>query len=178
MGLDITSYSKLKHVGKHEKDPALNEGEIGGPDDWCYYDDHVQAFAYDSFPQSFRGIPVLGTKDAGGSTFLEGGCFATTAETQTHSFAFSYGGYYRWRENLQGQFNPDREPNGPFYELIWFADNEGSIGPEAAHDLLADFKAHAGQYQPCDQYDAIDQRYRAWTRACGLAADGGLIYFH
>lgn len=95
MGLDITAYSHLKHVGKHAKDPALNEGEPGGVDDWCYYDNHVQ------------------------------GCYEVTDETVTHGFcAGSYGGYNRWRQNLQDQFNPSREPNGPFYELIWFADNE------------------------------------------------------
>lgn len=133
MGLDITAYSNLKHVGKHVKDTELNEGEPGGADDWCYYDGHVQAMAYDSFPQSFRGITVLGVKVAGASKFLDGGCYETTAETHTHGFrAGSYTGYNRWREDLQRQFNPGRDPEKPFYELIWFADNEGTIGPEAA----------------------------------------------
>ncbi len=172
MGLSVTAYSKLKHVGKHAKDPELNEGEPGGVDDWCYYDDHVQAFAYDSFPQSFRGTPIIDQREG----FIFGGCYATTSETKTHGFDHSYGGYNRWRENLQRQFNPDREPEAPFYELIWFADNEGTIGPEAAKDLLADFKAHAEQYEAEDGYAA--QRYQDWTRACELAADGGLISFH
>lgn len=174
MGLDITAYSKLKHVGKHPKDPDLNEGESGGMDDWCYYDEHVQAFAYDSFPQSFRGVPVIG----GGpdDDFLFGGCFAMTLETKTHAFcAGSYGGYSRWRENLQMQFNPERDPEKPFYELIWFADNEGIIGPDAAADLLADFKAHAETYVG-SEYDRV--KYDDWTKAFELAADGGLVRFH
>lgn len=171
MGLDVTAYSKLKRVGKHVKDPDLNEGETGGEDDWCYYGNHVQAFAYACFPQSFRGIPILGQR----GEFIQGGCYVTTDETKTHWWGVAYGNYNRWRENLQRQFNPEREPEKPFYELIWFADNEGTIGPEAAADLLADFKAHAEQYEGSD-YDAA--RYGDWTRACELAADGGLIDFH
>lgn len=194
MGLDITAYSRLKHVGMHEKDPELNEGEPGGVDDWCYYDGHVQAFAYDCFPQSYRGIPVIGKK----GEFVLGGCYETTPETETIAFqAGSYGGYSAWRSDLAAQFNPapitldlgrpvmaEPDPALPFYELIWFADNEGSIGPEAAADLLADFReCAAARYVMPDPSEGAwrkdgNTRYQLWTRACELAADGGLIRFH
>jgi hypothetical protein len=171
MGLDITAYSRLKHVGKHAED-------------WCDLLDenderlHVQAFAYDDFPQSFRGIPDLGRRAfGGGSAFIIGGCFEFTPETQEHRFrAGSYSGYNHWRADLQAQFNPGRDPSMPFFELIWFADNEGSIGPEAAADLLADFREHAGRYTPPQYYTA--KTYDDWTRAFELAADGGLVRFH
>lgn len=176
MGLDITAYSKLQAVGKHMKDPALNEGEPGGVDDWCYYEDHVTAFAYDSFPASFRGIPVLGKSTGMGEQFLDGGCYAMTDDTATHRFtAGPYSGYNRWRSNLQDQFNPDRDPESPFYELIWFADNEGCIGPDAARDLLADFRERQAVYVSPPGWES---KYRDWTRACELAADSGLISFH
>jgi hypothetical protein len=176
MGLDITAYSNLKHLGRHVKDPALNEGESGGVDDWCYYDNHVSAFAYDSFPQSFRGLPVVGERTGADYRFIDAGCFEVTDATETHAFrAGSYSGYSRWRQNLQDQFNPDRAPGGPFFELIWFADNEGSIGPDAARDLLADFREHEARYQPF--YEQGDT-YGDWVRACDLAASGGLIHFH
>ncbi len=188
MGLDITAYSRLKHIGLHEKDPALNEGEPGGQNDYCYYENHVQAYAYDEFPQSFRGIPVLSSRPtSGGFTFLEGGCYETTEATQIHGFhAGSYTGYNRWRADLQRQFNPDRRQDGPFYELIWFADNEGAIGHEAAKDLHEDFVAHAERYTPEQHPNDTDgrvredwlRRYRDWTRAFELAADGGLVDFH
>src|SRR5688572_24973939 len=98
MGLDITAYSRLKHIGKHEKDVALNEGEPGGLDDFCYYEGHVQAFAYKGFEQSFRGIPILG-EDRG---FIVAGCYEVTDATKTHRFrAGSYGGFNRWRADLQ-----------------------------------------------------------------------------
>lgn len=180
MGLDITAYSHLKHVGKHEKGPTKNEGEPGGLDDWCFYDDHVQAFAYDCFPASFRGIPVLGTKATGGSAFIEGGCYEITDQTERHGFrAGSYGGYNQWRADLQQQFNPERDPEGPFYELIWFADNEGTIGPEAARDLLADFEQHAAAYRSPESWGQYGhEKYADWTRAFRLAAADGLVAFH
>ncbi len=193
MGLDITAYSRLKHVGNHEKDAALNEGEPGGgADDWCYYDGHVQAVAYDCFPQSFRGIPVVGEKTGRDCRFLVGGCYEITDETETIAFrAGSYGGYSAWRKDLASQFNPveygiesgrptmsEPDPDKPFYELIWFADNEGSIGPEAAADLLADFREHADRYVKPEGEWTTPTRYENWTRACELAADSGLIRFH
>lgn len=168
MGLDITAYSRLKAVGKHTES-------------YCEDEDHVGVFAYDSFPQSFRGIPVLDTETVGsGDRFLVGGCYAVTSETKTHGFrAGSYGGYNVWRSDLQRQFNPDREPDGPFYELIWFADNEGSIGPDAARDLLADFREHADAYDPASDWkDYSREKYADWTRAFELAADGGIVSFH
>jgi hypothetical protein len=163
MGLDIIAYSNLAPIGKHVEEL------------WCPDDDHIQAFAYDVFPQSFRGIPVLSTR----GEFVDGGCYERTDKTETLDFrAGSYGGYGQWREDLQRQFNPQREVNGPFYELIWFADNEGSIGPEAAADLLVDFREHADRYDPSGAYpDYSREKYRDWTRACQLAADSGLIYF-
>ncbi len=172
MGLDITAYSHLKHVGKHT-------------DGWCEdYDNHVQAFAYDCFPASFRGIPVLGTEQHGGTGFLVGGCFEFTPETERHGFrAGSYSGYNAWRADLQEQFNPERDPESPFYELIWFADNEGAIGPEAARDLLADFEQHADAYAAnrpggplAEKYEL--ERYADWTKAFRLAAADGLVDFH
>jgi hypothetical protein len=191
MGLDITSYSRLKAIGKHQKDPALNEGEPGGLDDWCYYDNHVQAFAYDSFPASFRGIPVLSTSTHGGSRFLEGGCYEVTDKTETHAFrAGSYTSYGEWRDDLARQFNPrptipgrrhpgEPDPDKPFYELIWFADNEGCIGELAAAELLADFRAYADRYDAGSEYPSYMRVvYGHWMRAFELAADGGLVRFH
>lgn len=172
MGLDITAYSNLRAVGRP-------------PETWCENEGHVRAFAYDSFPASFRGIPVLGNSVYPNAQFLEGGCYETTEKTETCRFhAGSYGGYYRWRLDLAGRFNPielngrsfsEPDPGKPFYELIWFADNEGTIGPEAAKDLLADFREHVDEALPdLDDYFT----YTNFMRACELAADNGLISFH
>jgi hypothetical protein len=182
MGLDITAYSRLKHIGKHAEECE----EQYDPE--TYDRIHVHAYAYTEFPDSFRGIPIVGTKHYRSSEFIEGGCYAITDETETHRFrAGSYSGYNRWREDLARQFNPapitfDRgprmakpEPEKPFYELIWFADNEGTIGPEAALDLLADFDLHVNLYEG-DEY--ARSKYADWHKAFKLAADGGLVDFH
>lgn len=185
MGLDITAYSHLRHIGKHTKDAALNGDEPGGLDDYCHYETHVNAYAFSCFPRSFRGIPVLGTERSSGGdhTFVLAGCFEVTAATETHRFrAGSYGGYNAWRCDLARQFNPSAGPETgaelPFYELIWFADNEGCISSEAAAALLADFETHADQYRPEGYEDYFRQKYEDWTNACRLASDSGLIEFH
>lgn len=167
MGLDITAYSRLKPVGKH------TEG-------WCGDESHVEAYAYDCFPASFRGIPILGTAaGSGGDTFMVGGCYTVTGDTKIHRFrAGAYSGYGAWRDDLCRQFNPDTKPDLPFYELIFFADNEGTIGPEAALDLLADFDLHVNLYDPPEHIDYFREKYADWHEACRLAADSGLICFH
>lgn len=160
MGLDITAYNRLALVGRHVAS-------------WCEEDHHVQAFVYDAFPQSFDGVDVIAQEKG----CLVGGCYALTDATQTHRFhAGSYSGYNDWRADLQAQFNPDRHPDKPFYELIWFADNEGTIGPAAAARLLHDFHDHADHYQP--RHRGFAENYADWTRAAELAADSGLIHFH
>lgn len=185
MGLDITAYSHLEYVGVHEFDPELNEGE---PGPYCYYDGHVTAHAYDCFPASFKGIPLLDRPEGFYENALFGGCYATTDKTETHRFrAGSYSGYNAWRSDLARQFNPapianlregmqEPDPNLPFYELIWFADNEGCIGPEAAAELLVDFGEHANEYEPATGY--FRDLYTDWTRAFELAAQSGLVDFH
>lgn len=168
MGLDITAYSNLKHIGQHKKDT-----------DFCYYENHVQAFAYSVFAASFRGIPILGTRDVENTSFIDGGCFEVTEATESHGFrAGSYSGYNRWRRDLASQFNPDTNPDQPFYELIYFADNEGSIGPDAAKDLLADFQKHQNEYAQTVHEKYFREKYADWTRAFELASNGGLVSFH
>jgi hypothetical protein len=179
MGLDITAYSNLKRIGQHEKEIELNEGEPGGLADFCYYENHVHAFAYDAFSASLRGIPIIGTRSVEDSSFVEGGCYETTGATETHGFrAGSYNGYNAWRRDLARQFNPDTKPDLPFYELIWFADNEGCIGPDAAADLLADFCQHESAYAPEFHEEYFREQYADWTRAFDLASSRGLVEFH
>jgi hypothetical protein len=165
MGLDIMAYSQLKHVEDH-----LATGS------WCEDEDHISACAYDAFPRSFRGIPVLGQRDG----FLVGGCYVVTEKTETVRFrAGSYSGYGQWRDRMALEFQgkpagPDLDPDGPFYELLWFADNEGCIGPEAAADLLEDFRENASSWTPVWPHS---DPYVGFMTACELAADGGLVEF-
>jgi hypothetical protein len=178
MGLDITAYS----------DMALTEPHPSSEDDpgWCWIDGHQQTFAYQGFEQSFRGLAdpdEIFQKD-----FIGGRCYEPTAATETYRFsAGSYGGYNQWRDQLSLTMagctakhiwmNRDDYRDAPFFELICFADNEGCIGPDAAKDLLADFRAGTDRW--FTEVDPIArQRYGDWTRACELASRNGFIDFH
>jgi hypothetical protein len=73
--------------------------------------------------------------------------------------------------------NPDLFMDKPFYEIINFADNEGTIGPEAARDLAEDFRNfHAQAREIPDSY--FIELYETWMTACADAADCGMIEFH
>lgn len=179
MGLDIRAYSHLAYVGHHEE--WTDEDE--------HYDRHHEAYTYDAFPHALMGVPNVQRKSVGSDvTFLSGGCFEVTEKTEDHGFrAGSYSGYNAWRRDLSERFNPARgngqpSPEGPFYELIWFADNEGTICQQAAASLLSDFRQHEAEYRAAhlgtgDGYWYID-KYVNWMRACELASDDGLIDFH
>lgn len=165
MGLDITAYSNLQPVGKCDLD-------------WEYCDSlkHIRAYSHESFPQSIRGLKLYVTDDQ----FTQSGCFVKTSDTAKHGFrAGSYGGYNLWRSTLQNAFNPELAEDKPFYELIWFSDCEGVIGPDAASDLFEDFVIHDNQAMTLpDEVGYFYSRYQDWTRACLLAKRSGLIEFH
>jgi hypothetical protein len=166
VGLDITSYSRLKRIGRHQEERV-----------WCDDSTHVAAYAYTDFPASFAGLDIVGTEQHASHAFLLGGCYEITPETVTFRFrAGSYSGYNAWRSDLASQFNPEWKPELPFFELIWFADNEGTIGPAAAAKLHREFVQHAPQYQPA--MDNHGCSYQDWLYAFKLAADGGLVDFH
>ncbi len=185
MGLDIRAYSHLTYVG-HCPD---RDEEDHGYDPDTYARLHVEAYAYDSFPHALMGVPNVRTQTLGGSVeFLTGGCYALTDKTETHAFrAGSYSGYNAWRRDLAARFNPtssDGRPNpeGPFYELIWFADNEGTIAELPSIKLLGDFRTHEAEYRAAhagaEHGDYYVEKYADWLRAFELAADGGLVDFH
>jgi hypothetical protein len=103
--------------------------------------------------------------------------------------AGSYSGYNRWREWLSivaGHGNPStlweaESPQGPFVELINFADNEGIIGPTVSAKLAKDFAEHEDRIAAlCAGNDRNYEltKYREWRKAFELAADGGMVEFH
>jgi hypothetical protein len=156
MGVGITAYSKLALTEEHERD------------DRCY-DEPLQAFTLEGFSASLRGLE-------------DGRCYERTADTDdTEIMYVPYSSYNRWREQLsvaalgvapQGVWkDPDAYRDCPFFELINFADNEGTIGPEAAADLLADFGDHP------ELADTVPH-WQDWIDGLRLAADGGLVDFH
>lgn len=165
MGLDICAYSNAPKVTDH---PPIPPGE------WCEIEHHVQAYLPDAaFHRSFRGLTA-------------GACYDISKSDGTGFRAGSYSGYNAWREDLC-RFALKAPPHdvwsapigyqdAPFFELIDFSDCEGTIGPDAAVDLLKDFYDHRDAYLSShESYDV--ERYLHWLEACELAAAGGLIVF-
>ena len=174
MGLDISAYS---HMVKSSINPTTEEEteEAWERGAQC-------AFWYHGFDRSGRGL-------------VQDAWYEPTDQTKSHGFrAGSYSGYNHWRKDLAEHVGLELQPDGPndywgkpdtgqpFYELINFADNEGTIGPEAAADLLADFRAHEKSYVaahstgPMGEYDV--ERYHHWILAFELASQGGMVVFH
>lgn len=177
MGLDITAYSNLRYIGRH----------AGDADHEHHYDQNtgdaidIEGWAYSDFPHALVG-PYKVEQDEHGLTV---GCFEITEKTESHRFrAGSYHGYNEWRRELQTAFNQDTDPALPFYELIWFADNEGTILTCSARDLVTDFEAGRERFRDfiLERHSSEQQwfldRYEDWAHAFKLAAECGLVDFH
>jgi hypothetical protein len=140
---------------------------------------HVIAWVYEGFERSLRGLQM-------------GVCYEVSGE-MTEFRVGSYSSYHAWREELAqralrvsamtvGEY-PSIFVNQPFFELINFSDDEGTIGPEAASDLAADFGALRAKIaarpwaDPEDEawfMEVYDQLQCAFERAAG---GGGLVNF-
>lgn len=174
MGLDITAHEKIIPIGRHTAD-----GE------WCEEENHQTVFVYKGFQQSGRGLNL----DVESRQFMEGGCVETSGE-MIRFRAGSYSGYGLWRKTLSEAAlgvppetvwaDPDAWRDQPFFELIHFADNEGTIGFVAADDLARDFAEHRDTVRPklVAVYDRYGEKYDEWQAAFELAAGGGMVRFH
>lgn len=171
MGLDISVYATAELLPEHE----MVED--------CWEHGHVKAFCYDGMERSLRGLE----KDREYQTEGWSGAFNFRAG--------SYGGYNAFRAalsmaalNLDPQDvwqNGEKYQDAPFYELVSFADNEGTIGPDASADLYEDFVTHRDQIFATwnDGFDAntaeyYQASYDNWLKAFEIAKDGGIVDFH
>lgn len=161
MGLDITAYEAVELLPPH---PHTEE---------CSDTGHILAFVtVPSFNQSLRGLE-------------EHRCYRSVGET--YSFrAGSYSGYNRWREDLCRLVfggisiddfwvvGPDHYRHKPFFELLYFSDCEGTIGPEACVDLFHDFR----RYEDSFRESMSATQYFDWLHAFDLASIDGCVRFH
>lgn len=188
MGLDCRAYSKIKY------EPDFKRPETDAEWDEFYESDMIHGFAYVGFEQSTRGLvnhDVVSKPWGDDYEVIANGYYSTTPDSESYSWrAGSYGGYSVFRETLAAvsgwEFNyhgnTEEDVNAlrdkPFFELVWFADNEGVIGCDAAHDLLLDFLEYRDKYKQdyssemyyCEVYDE-------WITALELAADNGCVVF-
>lgn len=160
MGLDVTAFEHATLLPEHVRDEDC-------------YDDHEFAYIIDpDFARSLRGL----TADR---------CYAVSGEAAR--VGNSYSGHSRFREALASTFlgvepaevwgDWERWADAPFYELIHFADNEGTIGPDAAADLLTDFEAGRDAFHAAITDDWLIRKYDEWTDVCRVAAGNGLVRF-
>jgi hypothetical protein len=169
VGLDITAYKQLTEVADQ---PGNEDGFV---DDNLFHVDKVTLkWTERNFPGRTAGLNP--------DTFYD----------FEDSFGFragSYSGYNSWRNwlaTVAGFDSADAVWNsavieGPFVELINFADNEGFIGPIVAAKLAKDFADHEAKAAKAatDAHEGwYIEVYRDWKKAFEMAADNGAVDFH
>lgn len=166
MGLDVTSFGKVELVQAIAQDDGdRSEREEGDSEEYLW-----------EGPAANRMAPLVP------------GFYKTSADSVCFR-AGSYRGHNRWRSDLArlaglSQDAAAWDSPGPFAELIYFADNEGTIGPVASAKLADDFRqwrdracAFAGDMAGDDRTWFISV-YDAWMQAFTLAANEGAVKLH
>ncbi len=180
MGLSVTAWPHATLV-PHHLYPDVDHEDCGSKD-------HVRAFAYGGFERSYAGLALPDRRFAfpgeDEPTNIGGVCYTVSGDTARVDM--SYGGHNRLRDLLATTFigvpatdvwaNPADYYDAPFYELVNFADNEGTIGPVAAAAFTADFDAGADKWADLFADDDLDW-YTGWTKIAHTAADTGIIRF-
>lgn len=84
----------------------------------------------------------------------------------------------KYAEFIRCLENGSRAFEGPFIEMLWFADNEGNFDYEIARKLLADFLEWEDKIIPTMDRDYLKECYRAYIgilRDC-VECDGVVDY--
>lgn len=169
MGLDITAYRKAVLV-----EAVALETMKGSNWEHPKYDDDVHEY-------------VCSNKDfeERADDMKDGFYLVGKAEGEQYRFrAGSYSGYNAWRNDLSRMglkmtamdlFNSDTT-EGPFFELVCFADNEGIIGPRTSAKLAKDFKEFDEEAKGYGTY--FYETYTDFRRAFELASGEGFVDFH
>lgn len=168
MGLDISAHSKARYLRQLEEDE-------------------------DVYERNLRSVRVNPHFIEHADSLKDNGVYQIDGEE--HRFrAGSYGGYNQFRKKLcisalgvndEEVFNnPEKFKGKPFFEMIFFSDCEGVIGPKTSAKLAKDFADHEAaivglwsQFTP-DWREYYLGRYADWKRAFELAADDGFVDFH
>jgi hypothetical protein len=120
---------------------------------------------------------------------LEPGYYRCSDEKVEFSVG-SYSHYNRWREKLARLVldhdveticaDLERFKGKPFFELIYFADNEGFIGPVTSAKLAQDFADYADRVAAAEAPESdFRETYGDFWSAFAMAAVGqGVVKFH
>jgi hypothetical protein len=126
------------------------------------------------FEQSFRGLLWERCYN-----YRSGESFPFRAGTYTHhgEFRRALSLAALGVDTMEVGADPASFREAPFFELIYFADNEGCIGPLAATDLAADFAEGHDSGVRAKLSDEHQARYDKWSCAFTLASGNGLVHF-
>jgi hypothetical protein len=102
------------------------------------------------------------------------------------SYAYSYHSRFRnmlgiliGLKNSEWTDGEKLKPEMDFFELLWFADNEGCIDWETSEKLYNDFKRNQEKANELFGYDEdFIFNYERWTKAFYLGKEKGVIKFH
>jgi len=172
MGLDITYYSKVERLRPITPNESIDYDRLDR-EDWIHLY-NLPAFA--------DRADDLGTPIAHGDTVSYG---IFRAHDPKRFRAGSYGGYNRWREHLSRLAldaeprtvwdNVDEHEGKPCFEIIHFADNEGTLGPRVCAKLAEDFEAIRPKAAEQDEW--FLQVFDHFLEAFRAARDGGAVDF-
>ena len=186
MGVSVYSVNKAVLYSTGWMDSFMSDEEI----DDAWERGLRQVFAYEGFHNSTRGFPghdVVSKRD-----FIAENVYDISTGERMEVVSMSYGGYGAFRKtvgdlvglNVKEQEvwkNIDTYKDMPFFEFVWFADNEGAIGPEACADLAADFELHEPFY--VERWKGKDSlgdyyvnHYRSMMDGFRHAAGEGFVY--
>lgn len=166
MGLDVTWYRRLKLA------PRAHRVWVRVANIYC--EEHVVFFAHSAFPGREEGVRC----DV---------CYEVAEGDSGDAFSATYVAYSTFRAGLAAHGmnaapddvwgSPDKFRGLPFFELVNFADNEGTIGPVVAAKLAHDFESfRAHDVFPNDAW--MRETYWRMHEAFEMAADGGAVKFH
>jgi hypothetical protein len=107
-----------------------------------------------------------------------------TYEDEYYASIGSYGRYIQWREQLSLAVlgvtpetvwdNPEPYQDKPFYPLIHFEHDDGTMGTAVCTQLLADFRTYPNPYPDDRDFTHI---FESFERTLVYAADGGYLVF-
>lgn len=160
MGLGITAYEHAEFVGEASEDYDWNEGE-------------TELYDQDPFEAQRDG--------------LENGIYRVSGARI--DFGGSYGGYNNFRDKLSWVFMgvsqdtvsqfTDLYKDKPGFQLIYFFDNEGCIGPKTSSALAEVFALYHDAFMASLRVDDWDRkRYEDFFAAFKLASPNGFVRFH
>lgn len=183
MGLDTTAWGKVLRIDDHDCDTHTDEGSED-----CYERGHREIFVYADFPHGLVGLEGPFTmRKSWGAELLSAGYYKLSDQgPTTHN---SYSGHSQFRNCLLEiaewpavtDWRADEVKELPFYELLWFADNEGFLGPVACESLYHDFveyRDRAAEWFAENGYYYVTGLYRDWLESFNHARGRGVVDFH